>query len=425
MKKWVILLCALFAFPMMAFASGGTDGYHIAGIPLEFIFFGLTLIGIAIFHHHTLRVALIGLVVTSVYKIVTQDFNIGHHFDEESTIIINLLGLLMGFEILAHLFESTHIPRIIPKFLPHNWMGPFLLLVIIFLLSAFLDNIAAALIGGSIAHVVFRGKVHIGYLAAIVASSNGGGSGSVLGDTTTTMMWIDGVAWYDVTHAYAAAIPGFLIYGIIGAIIQHRYHPMLKGSYDMPKIDYKKLLVVILILVGAVYANIRYDFPSAGVWIAIILGGLITKIEWDALQKAVPGAVFLCSLVFLASMMPVQDLPGASWESTLVLGFISSVFDNIPLTKLALDQGGYDWGVLAYAVGFGGSMIWFGSSAGVALSNMYPETRSVALWVKNGWFIIVGYLVGFTILMLTLGWHPHAPHKNTDTIQTETPHSNP
>ena len=30
---------------------------------------------------------------------------------------------------------------------------------------------------------------------------------------------------------------------------------------------------------------------------------------------------------------------------------------------LALKQGGYDWGVLAYAVGFGGSMIWFGSSS--------------------------------------------------------------
>ena len=72
-------------------------------------------------------------------------------------------------------------------------------------------------------------------------------------------------------------------------------------------------------------------------------------------------------------MMPVEKLPAASWQSTLALGFISSVFDNIPLTALALKQGGYDWGVLAYAVGFGGSMIWFGSSAGVALSNMYPQ----------------------------------------------------
>jgi len=71
-------------------------------------------------------------------------------------------------------------------------------------------------------------------------------------------------------------------------------------------------------------------------------------------------------------------LPSASWQSAFGLGFISSVFDNIPLTALALKQGGYDWGVLAYAVGFGGSMIWFGSSAGVALSNIC--TRKRARW---------------------------------------------
>jgi len=88
------------------------------------------------------------------------------------------------------------------------------------------------------------------------------------------------------------------------------------------------------------------------------------------------------------------------------LGFLSSVFDNIPLTALALKQGGYDWGVLAYAVGFGGSMIWFGSSAGVAISNMYPEAKSVANWLRHGWHVVVAYVVGFAALLLLLGWHP-------------------
>ena len=82
------------------------------------------------------------------------------------------------------------------------------------------------------------------------------------------------------------------------------------------------------------------------------------------------------------------------------------MFDNIPLTALALKQGGYDWGMLAYCVGFGGSMIWFGSSAGVAISNMYPEAKSVWKWVKGGWHIIVGYIIGFLVLMLTFGWNP-------------------
>ena len=75
---------------------------------------------------------------------------------------------------------------------PTTGRARFLLLVLVFVLSSFLDNIAAAMIGGAMAHTVFRGKVHIGYLAAIVAASNGGGAGSVVGDTTTTMMWIAG-----------------------------------------------------------------------------------------------------------------------------------------------------------------------------------------------------------------------------------------
>jgi hypothetical protein len=97
--------------------------------------------------------------------------------------------------------------------------------------------------------------------------------------------------------------------------------------------------------------------------------------------------VFLLSLVTCASMMPVESLPPASWPSALALGFISAVFDNIPLTALALKQGGYDWGFLAYAVGFGGSMLWFGSSAGVAVANLFPEAKSVGQWLRHGWFI--------------------------------------
>ena len=104
--------------------------------------------------------------------------------------------------------------------------------------------------------------------------------------------------------------------------------------------------------------------------------------------------------------MPVEDLPPASWVTAFVLGFVSAVFDNIPLTKLCLVQGGYDWGMLAYTVGFGGSMIWFGSSAGVALSNQYPETRSAVAYVKSGWHVTVAYIVGFFILLGTMGWTP-------------------
>ncbi|HNX42842.1 MAG TPA: hypothetical protein PKI35_00275, partial [Bacteroidales bacterium] len=68
---------------------------------------------------------------------------------------------------------------------------------------------------------------------------------------------------------------------------------------------------------------------------------------------------------------------------------------------------------------FGGSMIWFGSSAGVALSNMYPEAKSVVKYVKHGWHVTVAYIVGFFVMLFTVGWHPHAPHRAKDKAQQE------
>ncbi len=81
------------------------------------------------------------------------------------------------------------------------------------------------------------------------------------------------------------------------------------------------------------------------------------------------------------------------------------------MTKLALEQGGYDWGVLAFAVGYGGSMIWFGSSAGVAITNLFPEARSVGAWIRGGWHVAVAYVIGFFVMLMLLGWQPHEPHK--------------
>jgi Na+/H+ antiporter NhaD/arsenite permease-like protein len=122
--------------------------------------------------------------------------------------------------------------------------------------------------------------------------------------------------------------------------------------------------------------------------------------------RAARGALFLLALVSAASMMPVKSLPMPSWETALGLGFVSAVFDNIPLTALAINQGNYDWGMLAYAVGFGGSMIWFGSSAGVAVAGLIPEAKSAARWLKEGWPVGLAYVAGFFLLLALLGWNP-------------------
>jgi len=398
----------------------------VGPVPVDFILFALTLLGVALFHRHTLAVALSGLAVIVLYKLAFTGFatapglaGLGAHLAHEWVILANLLLLLLGFALLSRHFEETHIPLELPRILPDDWKGGFVLLWIVFVLSSFLDNIAAAIIGGAMAKAVFRGKVHIGYLAAIVAASNGGGAGSVVGDTTTTMMWIDGVNPLDVLDAYIASGTATLFLAYFASRQQQAYSPILKEMPQGTQIDWTRVGIVAAILVAAivsnVVANIHFNavldhFPVIGVavWVAIIATAPLRKPTWSLLPDAFKGSVFLLSLVMCASLMPVEKLPGASWPTALGLGFLSSVFDNIPLTALALKQGGYDWGFLAYAVGFGGSMIWFGSSAGVALSNGFPEAKNVGAWVRHGWHVAVGYVLGFFVLMLVLGWHPQA-----------------
>src|SRR5256885_3794213 len=232
------------------------------GVPVDFVLFGLTLAGVALFHHHTLQVALIGLAVIVLYKLGFTGFKegpglggLGRHMLHEWVILTNLLGLLLGFALLSNHFEESKVPAVLPRLLPDDWKGGLALLFMIFVLSSFLDNIAAALIGGTIARSVFRGKVHIGYLAAIVAASNAGGSGSVVGDTTTTMMWIDGVDPFDVMEAYVGAGVALVICGIPAALQQQRHSPILRHEHDYIRIDWIRLGIVFFILITAIVTN--------------------------------------------------------------------------------------------------------------------------------------------------------------------------
>ncbi|MCL4697313.1 MAG: citrate transporter [Burkholderiaceae bacterium] len=424
----VAIVALIAPLPAEAAAAATGDlpftGPSIGPVPVEFILFACVLAGVALFHHFTLRIALGGAVIVALYKIFFSPFKTGAgvgglvvHLGHEWVILVNLLLLLLGFALLADLFEKSEVPAVLPRFLPDDWKGCFALLALVFLLSGFLDNIAAAMIGGAIAHTVFKGKVHIGFLAAIVAASNGGGAGSVVGDTTTTMMWIAGISPFEVVEAYIAAAVALVIFGIPAAMQQQAYSPIQKDADARAHIDWVRVGIVGFILFAAIAVNVtvntrfnaisdRFPFLGAAVWVAILLCVALRRPNWSLLPGAFKGSIFLLSLVMCASMMPVERLPAASWQTALGLGFLSSVFDNIPLTALAIKQGGYDWGFLAYAVGFGGSMIWFGSSAGVALANMYPQARSVGQWLRHGWYVAVAYVIGFFVMLAIIGFNP-------------------
>jgi Na+/H+ antiporter NhaD/arsenite permease-like protein len=428
LRLLLLLAVTVAACPSAALAAsaGPVTPVYVFGIPVDFILFGLTLLGVAALHRHTLPVALIGLVAIVIYQLVFTGFKTGAglggfalHMRHEWVILANLFLLLTGFALLSRHFEESRLPDEMPALLPDDWKGGLALLAIVFVLSGFLDNIAAALIGGTMARHAFLGKVHIGYLAAIVAAANAGGAGSVVGDTTTTMMWIAGISPLLVIEAYIAALVAFAVFAVPAAVVQHKYSPIVRNPPSGLRIEWARVAIVAAILVIAIAANViaNLRFPAVldrvpvlglAVWVVILLATPLRRPDWSVMPETFKGTVFLLALVSCASLMPVEELPASSWQTAFGLGFLSSVFDNIPLTALAIKQGGYDWGYLAYTVGFGGSMIWFGSSAGVAISNMYPEAKSVGRWLRHGWYVALAYAIGFFVMFAILGWQPDA-----------------
>jgi Na+/H+ antiporter NhaD/arsenite permease-like protein len=423
----MMFLAMFLALPGIASAN---DNSGLLGIPIEFILFALTLLGVALLHNQTFYVALTGVIAVALYKIAFTGFKTGvgvtgfaGHLGHEWVTLANLFCLLLGFAILARHFEKSRVPEILPKFLPNDWKGAFLLLAMVWFISSFLDNIAAALIGGAMAHKLFKAKVHIGYLAGIVAASNAGGAFSVVGDTTTTMMWISGVRPGAVFEAVIASGLALVISGYFAAKQQHAYSPILAHSHEKISADWGRLFIVVLILVFAMATNIivnthytaisdSFPFIGVAVWAAILVTIPVRRHDWEVVGESLKGTFFLLFLVTSASMMPVESLPAASWQTAFGLGFVSAVFDNIPLTALAIKQDGYDWGFLAFGVGYGGSMLWFGSSAGVALSNMYPEAKNAGKWLKHGWHVAVAYVISFMVMVAVLGWHPEPLNKD-------------
>lgn len=400
---------------------------EILGVPIEFLMFGGMLLAVALFHKRALAVSLIGFAAILLFETVVTEYPTGRgaaaliaHAEHEWVVITNLLLLLTGFELLSSQFERSNISDHLPNLLPDDWTGGVAVLGIVFVLSGFLDNIAAAVLGGVIARHVYEGRVTVGFLAGIVATSNAGGAGSVIGDTTTTIMWLHGVSPLTVLPAYVGAAASFVVIAPFAALAQHRFQPIMAHDQPGRPLEWRRIWIVAFILACAVSANILANALSEGeetapwlglaLWGAILVTSLVARPNWGSLRHGAKGALFLAALVAAASLMPLRALPEPSWQSAFGIGLLSSVFDNIPLTALALRQGGYDWAMLAFAVGFGGSMVWFGSSAGVALTNIFPEARSVVRWMKEGWFIPIAYVVGYFVMLLTFGWHPSASH---------------
>ena len=91
----------------------------------------------------------------------------------------------------------------------------------------------------------------------------------------------------------------------------------------------------------------------------------------------------------------------------VLIGLISSVFDNVPLVAALQSMYSlevyptdhYFWELLAYTAGTGGSVLIIGSAAGVAVMGM--EKIDFFWYLRNiSWIALIGFIAGFFVFIL-------------------------
>ncbi|MBF0318855.1 MAG: hypothetical protein HQL01_03485 [Nitrospirae bacterium] len=381
----------------------------------EFLFFIIMLFGLMLFHHRKLLTAASGFIVLSAIFIYRGGFSgYAAHFlhPNEYHLLYNLLLLLPGFGLVSHYFESSGIDEKIEGYISSDRV----LLWVVFALSIVLDNIAAAMIGGILLSARYGKDVPFIMLASVIASANLGGAGSFAGDTTTVMLFVSGVSILTLAKGFIGATASQFV--ILFFSNRHGHSPVKRHEDNRKPLNYRMFFPLLAIPSMAV-GNIVFDQPGLGLWAGLLLGVAIGRVKFHvaSIVKSLENTIFLTVLVATGGLLPLaklQPLLDKFSKDTVavILGFLSPWFDNIPLTKIAIDIGGFDWGLLAYCVGFGGSAIWFGSSAGVALALQYPQVYETKRWLKPFFIIMFAYVIGiiahFTIakiVSLTAHWY--------------------
>jgi Na+/H+ antiporter NhaD/arsenite permease-like protein len=403
-----------------------------------FAMFVSMLVGLLLFHHHKLPVVAIGFAILSVAFISHGGLEHWmHHFAEHhrSHLLINLALLLPAFALVAYYFEHSGASNGLAKMLTSDAA----LLWVVFFLSTVLDNIAAAMIGGTIILAKYgMGNVPFSMIVGVIGSSNLGGAGSPVGDTTTVMMYISEdpkIYVSEIFMAFIATIPAQFVltlwavrHGVAPQsaaaaqvveeqhVLVHAAHASSDGAHTgaaeaeglitpHQSVQWAQMWPM-LAIPGLVIGNLQ-DQPGLGVWAGLIIGLIFAmrKFEFKIFREALPNTGFLLLLVGAAEMLPLDNvkpmlemLPRDA--VAIIMGHLSAWFDNIPLTAICLALKGFDWGLLAFCVGYGGSAMWFGSSAGVAIGLLFPEVYNTKKWGMPFVVITLTYWIGTVSYLL-------------------------
>ena len=342
------------------------------------------------------------------------------------------LFLLAAMTFVVYLNKKGLIESLIYRFLPQQISERkllFFIAIFAFVFSSLADNITATLVSiALILSLKLDASKTIRFATVVVFSVNSGGVAMITGDVTTLMIFLQGKA--SIPNLLLLSLPAFTAVIVLAGLLSYSLKDMVtieikKESHE--PVDAAIAIVFVLTIFSTIASNILFDIPPVltflfGLSVMFLLAraygedthnhpilNYIRQIEFDTLL------FFLGILLLVGALKEIHALQSfvhiydvlPIWLANYVMGILSAVIDNVPLTAALLKSNvvmnAQQWLSLTYAVGVGGSMLIIGSAAGiVAMSKI--EALTFMSYFKYFILLFFAYTLGYgaTILMGTL-----------------------
>ena len=300
--------------------------------------------------------------------------------------------------------------------------------ILAFFLSPIADNLTTALILSTVLITIEKHRKDFLVPGAIniVVAANAGGAWSPFGDITTLMAWTAGKGTFtDFMFLFPASIIGYLVTAILFARVVPDEVPDFDASKEVKPKMHEGAKVVMFLGVFTIFCAVMshqvLHLPAMwGMMFGLSLLKLfsyslkkkygnehfnvfhsIAKIENNTLMfffgiLAAVGALYFIGWLALAAVVYDPSVLGPTW-SNIGVGFLSAIVDNVPVMSAVLKANpamGLDqWMLVTLTAGVGGSMISFGSAAGVGVMGKLHGIYTFGAHMKYAWTIVIGYFV--------------------------------
>ncbi|MGG7048761.1 MULTISPECIES: sodium:proton antiporter NhaD [unclassified Campylobacter] len=362
-----------------------------------------------------------------------------HPLNHEVNHLILEIAQIVFFLTVAMTFIEALIDRDVFNALKYNLVSKgysykklfWLTGVIAFFLSPVADNLTTALILSTVLLTIDRENKPFLVAGAIniVVAANAGGAWSPFGDITTLMVWAAGKApFIDFLALFPASIIGWVLTAWLLSLSVPEGSPHFDPTTE-PKVTIKRggkviIYLGIFTIICAVLGHQLFHLPAMfGMLFGMSLLGIYTyvfkkiykeekpinlfhfmsKIENDTLMfffgilSAVGALHFLGFLDYLIKLYDVFGLTSVN----IAVGFVSAIVDNVPVMSAVLKsnpQMGLDqWLLVTLTAGIGGSMISFGSAAGVGVMGKLKGIYTFGAHMAQAWKVVAGYIVSLLV----------------------------